>query len=182
MPLIESPDRPEGLAIGTNIAVILEGVTKYFKIVNRDTIFYIDKHAPLPAGATERFAEVTALDPPVGQIYQFYSVMIEGNVKVWIKQPAAVNRWGTNRAPDGGYLTDTQSPLLGGQIINVWAYEDLPPNVQITNDTNVTIEPVLYWYGWRYSLEEIGEERAGIIVKGTKPAQFVPIAIGGISG
>jgi len=167
-----TPDSEAGLRPGDNVEVRLAGTktVKYYRITNRDTIFYLDKHSTLAAGGTESYAEVTDLDPPTGQLYQIYNIWISGNVKVYLKQPAATNRWGTNKAPEAGLLTDRISPIKNGMLVNLWIMEDYPPNVQIKNDTNVSITPVLYWIGWRYSLEEI-----------SKPDVYTQIVVGGLS-
>jgi len=164
------PDRPEGLAIGDFVEVRIGTIKKYYQIINRDTIFYVDKHPSISAGSESGYTSIDALDPPSGQLYQFYAIMVDGNVKVFLKQPAATNRWGTEKSPEGGMITDKISPVTSGQLVNLWCYEDFPPVVNIKNDTNVSIAPTLYWFGWRYEIVEV-----------PKPAVYTPIVIGGLS-
>ena len=170
---MDTPDKIEGLRVGDNLAVRQAGgsTIKYYTITNRDTLFYPDAHSAIASGATETYAEISELDPPSLQIYQLYSVMIDGNVKLYLKQPASTNRWGTNRSPAGGYITDTLSAMGNKQIINVWVMEDYPPNVQLVNGTNISITPNLMWFGWRYQLTELP----------AKPAIYTIVNIGGIS-
>ena len=96
--------------------------------------------------------------------------MIDGNVRLLLKQPAATNRWGTNRSPQGGILFDISSPVTSNRKIEMWCSENYPPSVQLENATNVTITPVLWWIGRRFSVEEI-----------PKPAVYTTIQIGGIA-
>lgn len=175
---VEVPDKKEGLAIGTNIAIKIGAETIYKKITNRDTIFYRDAHSALATATTESYAEVTNLDPPGSQLYQIHTVLIDGNVEVQLKQPAATNRWGTQRSPTGGYLLDKYSSLGAGEPINLWILEDYPPNVQLYNNTGVSIAATLWWIGWRYDVLEIAREINGRIKTGTRPATFMEVAIG----
>jgi len=162
----------EDLRIGDNLKVVyVGGEEKFFTITALDDIFYRDAHSTLPAGETETYAEISDLDPPTGQLYFIYKIETESNVKIYLKQPAATNRWGTNKAPEGGLLIDLTATILNGRRVNIWIAEDYPPNVQIVNDTNVTITPVLWWKGRRFGVKEITEEEA-------KP--YTPVRIGGI--
>ena len=169
-------DLTKGLKIGDVMEVTLvSGAKQYQKIVNRDKILYRDSHSALAAGGTESYASVVNLEPPVGQIYQIYRVRLErGNVKVYLKQPAATNRWGTNKAPTGGFLTNEDDEAF----VNLWIIEDYEPNVQIVNDTNVEITPILKWYGWRYSVNEITEKTEITALLNSK--KFIPVTIGGM--
>lgn len=178
MVLPEVPDTEKGLAEGTILAIYLQGTTSYYKILHRDTIFYTDAHAALASGGTETYANVTNLNPPTDQVYQFYNIDIDGNVRVFLRQPAATHRWGTNLSPAGGYLTQRDDD----QIVNIWTLQDYPPAIQIVNPTNATVTPTLKWYGWRYGIEKIAEERNGRLSYGTsKPPVYTQITLGGIS-
>lgn len=170
---MDTPDRIEGLRVGDNVAIrYASGNTvQYYSIINRDTLFYPDAHAALAAGATESYAEVTNLNPPTLQLYQMYSAMIDGNVRMYLKQPASTNRWGTNTSPAGGYLTDVLSAMGNKQIINIWIVKDYPPNVQLVNNTDVSITPNLMWFGWRYQLKALNQA----------PAICTTVNVGGLS-
>ena len=159
----------KGFAIGDKIAVKFPGTTqeKYYEITQRDTIFYVSSHSAVAAGSTSSYTSVSDLDPPTGQLYQIYKIkLVKGNVKVYIKQPAATNRWGTNKSPEAGYLT----PYFDEAEVNLFIMQDYPPSVQIKNDTDVSITPVLRWFGWRYAIKELP----------TKPEIYTKIQIGGI--
>ena len=164
--------KPEELEVGDNLEVIfIGGEKKYYQITAIDDIFYRDEHSALGAGETESYTEISELDPPTGQLYWIGRIETECNVKIFLKQPAATNRWGTNKAPEGGMLTSDATPILAGRRINLWIAEDYPPNVQLVNDTNVTITPVLWWIGKRFAVKELK----------VKPAVYKTIKIGGIS-
>jgi len=120
-----------------------------------DDIFYRDEHSTLAAGQTESYAEISDLDPPTGQLYWIGRIETECNVKIYLKQPAATNRWGTNKAPEGGLLSSDATQILAGRPVNIWIAEDYPPNVQLVNDTNVSITPVLWWIGKRFAVKEL---------------------------
>ncbi len=97
----------KGFRIGDNVAVKIGSAIHYYKITHRDSIFYVQTHSAIAAGATQSYAEITNLDPPKYQLYQLKNLrLVRGNVQVYLKQPASTNRFGTNRSPDGGYLTD----------------------------------------------------------------------------
>ncbi len=165
-----------GFRIGDNVAIMIGDTPKFYKIIHRDSIFYVDDHSALAAASTESFSEITNLDPPINQLYQFNRIaLVRGNVKVYVKQPAATNRFGTNKSPEGGYLTDEYDEMK----LNLFCIEDYPPNVQIVNDTLSSITPRLRWHGYRYQIEKIE------VPSGAKslPAGEVstPVRIGGIS-
>jgi len=162
--------KAEELRIGDNLKVVLVGgEVKYYTITAIDDIFYRDAHSSLAAGATETYAEISDLDPPTGQIYWLGRIETECNIKIYLKQPAATNRWGTNKAPEGGLLFANTAPILEGRPVSLWIAQDYPPNVQIVNDTNVTITPILWWIGKRFAVKEI-----------PKPAVYTTVRIGGI--
>lgn len=162
-------DLPGGFNIGDNVGIRIGDEIKFYRITNRDNILYVDaSYAAVTAGTTADYAEVTALNPPKNQLYQFYRVeLILGNVKVYLKQPAATNRWGTNRSPAGGFLTDDFDSV----DTNIFVIEDYPPNISIKNGTNVSITPKLRWTGWRYDIEPLTQV----------PAVYTPVSIGGLS-
>ncbi len=162
-----------GFAINDKIEMALSGspeVKKYYQITQRDQIFLPENQEAIAAGATDTFSEITNLNPPTNQLYQIYKIMIDGNVELYLKQPAATNRWGTQRTPQGGYLTDRTSGLLGGQKLNIYITMDNPPSIQLVNITRVEVTPRLFYFGWRYSIKEI-----------SKPATYTPILVGGLA-
>jgi len=160
-----------GFALGDNICIRIGGTKKYYTITNRDTVFYLDQHASVGADSTESYAEVTDLNPPHGQLYSVYKIWIDGNVKLYLKQPAATNRWGTQRSPAGGLLNDRISGVKGGMYTNLWFTIDNPPSVQIVNEQNVAIAPKIWYIGWRYAIEELT----------TKPPQSTQVTISGLA-
>ncbi len=169
----------KGLQVGHNVAIREVGgeAIRYFKIINRDTIFLVDSHSALAAGGTEDYAELTNLDPPIDQLYQIYEIeLAEGNVDVFIKQPAATNRWGTNRSPTGGYLDDEHDTAR----VNIWITEDYPPATKLVNNTNVSVTAKLRWWGWKYLLKKLvlQTDKEGKIIP---PNTYTPINVGGLN-
>lgn len=165
------PSTPWDIVPTDNLKVILiGGEVKYYVVSAVDDIFYRDEHSALSAGSTESYAEVSDLDPPTGQIYWIGKIEVDGNVKVYLKQPASTNRWGTNKAPEGGLIFDISSPITDAEDVNIWIAEDYPPNVQLINGTNVSITPVLWWKGKRFAVKELTEE----------PKSYYTAKIGGI--
>jgi len=160
-------DLQKGMRIGNNVAIRVGDEIRYYEIINRDTIFLVDTHAALAAGATEDYAEYTNLNPPDRQIFQIYKIeLAEGNVDFYLKQPAATNRWGTNRSPTGGFLDDEHDTA----IVDIWITKDYPPYVKLVNNTDVSITPKLRWWGWRYLVKQLAD----------KPAKVTPVMIDGI--
>lgn len=166
-----NPDKPDGLRIGDNIEVRIGEAYRYYRIKNKDGIYYTYTGSSVAASTTAAtYTELTDLDPPTFQIYQVYAVMPDANIRTYIKQPASTNRWGTNRAPTGGYITDRDSPYSSSMYHNFWVIEDYPPNIGFTNATNIAITPIVKFYGWRYEIEPLSG----------KPGVFTPVTVMGI--
>ena len=158
----------KGFRIGDNVSIKNGEAISYYVVTHKDSIFYVQTHSAISAGATQSYAEITNLDPPKYQLYQLKNLrLVRGNVKVYLKQPASTNRFGTNRSPDGGYLTDEYDEM----DINLFIIEDYPPNVQIINNTLATITPILRWIGYRYQIKELDK----------KPEKFAQVGIGGLA-
>ena len=159
------------LRIGDNLRLIMVGgEEKFYSITGVDEIRYKDTHSALAAGGTETYAEVSDLDPPVGQICLIRTVETDCNIAIYLKQPASTNRLGTNKSPDGGLLNYRSASIMNSSPINFWLTENYAPNVQIVNNTNVSITPILWWIGVRFSVRTIA-----------KPAVYTTVKVGGIS-
>lgn len=164
--------KPDELDLGDYLEVTLVGGQKnWYEITGTDYIYYRDSHDAIAAGATNTYSEISELDPPRGQIYLFEGMAMDGNVNAYIKQPASTNRLGTNKSPEGGVLTMSVSGNAGERPINLWVTRDYAPNVQLVNNTDVSITPVLTWIGRRFSVKLLT----------SKPQTYTPIKIGGIS-
>ncbi|GAH26351.1 unnamed protein product, partial [marine sediment metagenome] len=96
---------------------------------------------------------------------------IDGNVFLYLKQPAATNRWGTQRSPEGGFLTERISGIKGGMYTNLFFTIDNPPSIQLKNIQPVEITPKIWYIGWRYAIEELLN----------KPENFTEVSISGIA-
>ena len=164
--------KPSELDLGDYLEVTLVGGQKnWYEITGVDSVYYRDTHTALAAGSTESYAEISNLDPPTGQIYYVDELDIDGNVNIYIKQPAATNRLGTNKSPEGGMLTQAVSGNAGGRPIGLWITRDYAPNVQMINNTDISITAVLTWVGRRFSVKQLTG----------KPSAYTPIKIGGIA-
>ena len=164
-------DLERGFAISDNICIRIGGTKKYYTITNRDNLFYLEEHDAVAESSTNTYAEITNLNPPHGQIYQIFKLWIDGNVYLYVKQPAATNRWGTQRSPEGGFLNDRTSGTKGGMYVNLFFTIDNPPSIQLRNIQPVSITPKVWYIGWRYSIEELPN----------KPSNFTEVTISGIS-
>lgn len=164
---------PRELRNGDFLKVLFVGGTiKDYQIIRIDDIFYKDRHDSLASNGTESYTNVTNLDPPIDQLYYFYSLEIDGNVRLLLKQPAATNRWGTNLSPQGGILFDISSPVTSNRHIEIWCSENYPPSIQLENHTNVTVDrPILWWIGKRFTVRE----------HSPPPANYTSIQIGGVA-
>ncbi len=160
-----------GFAIGDNICLRIGATLKYYNISNRDTIFLQETPGEIAADSTDSYSEVTNLNPPHGQLYSIYKIWVDGNIKLYCKQPAATNRFGTQRSPAGGFLTDHISGMKGGMYLNLNFTIDNPPSIQLVNEQNIAITPKIWYIGWRYAIEELP----------SKPTQFTQITISGIA-
>ena len=157
---------------GDFLEVIFIGGTKqYFQIRKLDDVFYKDTHDSLASGSTESYTNIVNLDPPIDQLYCFFSVEIDGNVRLQLKHPAATNRWGTNRSPEGGYLFDLSSPVTSNRNIELWCSHAYPPSIQLINNTNVAIIPILWWIGKRFSVINVTQT----------PSQYTRVQVGGVA-
>ena len=164
-------DLEKGFAIGDNICIRIGGTKKYYTVTNRDNMFHLDEADAIAADTTNTYSELTDLNPPHGQLYAIYKIWIDGNVYLYLKQPAATNRWGTQRSPEGGFLNDRTSGVKGGMYVNLFFTIDNPPSIQLKNIQPVSITPKIWYIGWRYAIEELP----------TKPATFTEITISGIA-
>lgn len=164
-------DLEKGFGIGDNIAIKIGGTLKYYRITNRDNLFYLNEPAAIASDSTASYSEITNLNPPHGQLYQVYKIWIDGNIYLYLKQPAATNRWGTQRSPEGGFLNDRTSGLKGGMHTNLFFTIDNPPSIQLVNEQPVSITPKIWYIGWRYAIQDLP----------IKPENFTEITIGGIA-
>ncbi len=169
MPNQYSPEL--GFGINDNIAIKIGATRKFYKVVNRDTLFYLNEPDAVAANTTTSYAEVTQLNPPHSQLYQIYKIWLDGNVELSLKQPASTDRWGSQRSPSGGLINDRVSGLKGGVYLNLWFTIDNPPSVQLVNRQPVEISPKIWYIGWRYAIEE---------VQGT-PQNYTEVTISGLS-
>ena len=164
-------DLEKGFIINDNICIRIGGTKKYYTVTNRDNMFYLEEPDAVAADSTASYSEVTNLNPPHGQLYQVMKIWIDGNIFLYLKQPAATNRWGTQRSPEGGFLNDRISGIKGGMYVNLFFTIDNPPSIQLKNIQPVSITPKIWYIGWRYAIEELS----------SRPENFTEVSISGIA-
>ena len=119
------------------------GKKEYYKVISMDDFIYVDTHSATAAQTTGTFSEITNLNPPNDQLYVIYGIGVDGNMKFYFKQPAAINRWGVERAPESTFFTDRISPKHAPFPIEMVIMENYPPHVKDENFTNDSITPSL---------------------------------------
>ncbi len=169
MPTQWSPEL--GFALNDNVCIRIGGTKKYYTIVNRDNMYYLNEPDAVAADTTSSYAEITELNPPHGQLYSIYKIWLDGNIELYMKQPAATNIWGSQRSPTGGLLNDRTSGVKGGLYTDLWFTIDNPPSVQYVNRQPVSITPKIWYIGWRYAIEELPD----------KPSNFTEVTITGLA-
>ena len=157
--------------VNDNIAIMYgSGKIVYYKVLSMDTFKYVHNSSATSANTTGSFGEVTNLNPPNDQIYIVDGICVDGNVKLYVKQPASINRFGVERAPESTYFTDRESGVVSPFPIEMSIIENYPPSIKIMNHTNKSITLNTIWYGRKLQIQEIGE----------KPSAYTPFVIGGI--
>jgi len=68
-------DLEKGFIINDNIAIKIGGTKKYYKVTNRDNMFYLDEPDAVAADSTASYSEVTNLNPPHGQFIKFIKLV-----------------------------------------------------------------------------------------------------------
>lgn len=164
--------QPEDLRVEDFLRVVyIGGEVKYLQIAGIDDIVLRKEFSEISAGESLDFTEVSELDPPTNELHWIYRIETEYNVKIYLKQPAAVNRLGTTKSPEAGVLVNEGVSPLAGRRLNLWIATDYPPNIKIENGTNVAVSPVVWFIGKRYAVNEVKEV----------PKVFYTVKIGGIT-
>lgn len=168
----------ETLRVGDNISITKsKAKPKFYRIVGRDKFFYEDAHSSLAAASEDSaYTKITNLDPPAEQLYYIYGIGMVGNVRLYLKQPAAVQRWGTELSPEGSFLDDRISPRNAPEPIELWLTHDIPPFVKKVNFTRSAIVATITWFGWKFLLDELTKEEQAEV---ERTGRYEKIIIGG---
>lgn len=150
-----------GFAVGDNVKIN----KNFYKVVKRDNIFVPITYSAITTGSAQDYTAEDKLNPPCDQIYQIAMIRPKHNVRVLLKQPGAITRWGVNKQPSSSFLGDEDSE----QPIDLFVVENKQPLIRIENFAPVSVTPVIEYRGWKYQVEVI--ERV--------PAQFTELMTGG---
>lgn len=146
-------DYPSGFAIGDCVKIR----NHFYKITGKDSlrINYVFTSA-IASGATSSDTSMEDLNPKYcTELYQIVQVVPQHNVQVYLKQPASTLRWGTNKAPSVGFVSDRLSTYDGGEINNIFITNYQQPVIQVKNNTLVSMLPRIFFLGWKYMIEEL---------------------------
>ncbi len=148
-------DISKGFRVGDNLAVRTSGTDMvWMEVIARDQIFVEKTLDEVVAGGTVDFKEITELNPPEDELLQIDQVqLMKGNVKLLFKQPGAVNRFGTERSSETGFINDKFDTLE----TQLFIMNNLPLNIKEINDTPVSITPVVKFLGHRYQFRKLRE-------------------------
>ena len=161
--------KESGFLIGHKIKVC----DRYYEIVDKDELILpVTSSSSISAGGTQSMASVNELNPPRDQLYHITQIMPVENVRVYVNQPAGLNRWGTDKAPSGSFISDVSSPVGSGYPVEIFITTEKQPHIKIENVTTVSLTPTIWYYGWKYRLREIPRPREGVISE---------ITVGGLS-
>ena len=124
----------------------------FLQVTNTDKLVYEDVASAVAANTTEgSYTAVNNLNPPYDQLYHITRLEIDGNVRVRLRQPAAMQRFGVERSPDQ-VLQDRDAPIGMGFPIVFWITENNQPARLLINNTETSITPTFWWHGWKYSV------------------------------
>ena len=144
----------DGFNIGDNVGVRTSGVVLYFKIIAVDSLFTELALDTVGAGQVVDFKEINALNPPETELLQIINAqLMQGNVKLLFKLPGSVNRFGTERKPETGFINDKYDTLN----LNLFVVNNVGPQIKEVNDNPVSITPIIKFLGYRYGIRKLNE-------------------------
>lgn len=162
-------DISKGFRIKDKVAVKLPEGTVYMEIVASDPLLIEKALDTVAAGASTEFVEINELNPPEDELIQVdKTILMKGNVKLLVKQPAGVNRFGSSRSAETGFLNDKFDTLE----LSLFILNNLTLNIKATNDTPVSITPVLKFLGHRYRFRKLKDAEVAEALR-TRQIRFV---------
>ncbi len=142
----------DGFAIGDNVGVRVSGTVLFFNIIAVDSLFTELALDAVGAGGVVDFKEIIALNPPETELLQIQQAqLMQGNVKLLFKLPGSVNRFGTERKPETGFINDKYDTL----DLNLFVVNNFGPQIKEVNDTPVSITPIVKFIGYRYGVRKL---------------------------
>lgn len=143
--------------IGENLHLMPDD--KYYRVVFLEGLPLIEHDFGATSSGDElRNQEITEIylgDNELGQ----YRMMVVDNLKVYVKQPSGIGKWLTRNGQ--AYLIDystySQAFSESLQLTEFYQWEDTPFIVDVTATADNTTASRLWFFGYRYVLEELKE-------------------------
>lgn len=125
-----------------------------YRIDNVDLLIY-DYSGQLQGGQKISDVDISTLQPTEGVMYTFF-VGVLGPIKVYLKQPTVIARWGVGGYP--GYVTQETSPIYAPNPATFTVVlKDTKFTISIENPTQNTVNYTIRFYGYKYAIEEVSE-------------------------
>ncbi len=165
-------DHSMGFAVGDKVGMEHNGVVRWVQIKGKERLIYRYTHsAAISAGGTaSAFTDLSDLDPADGELYYLQKIeFLRGNLTLTLRQPGAVNRFGTNIAPSNGEI----NVLNDDAQLDVFVQKNLTPQVSFANNGRDSTTPRLKFHGWKYVYSDIpspspGEPKTVINIPGSR--------------
>lgn len=168
---------------------------KFFRVLDHEPFTYETGTSDVPEfdevvpGGESGFRNISVLEPddrPMRLFYVVWGVKSGGRYKV--KIPPGTDRFGTDEDRDAAYITNEKSPYYDpNPLYAFWLVHNVYPSINFINTTPVTVKPKVWFYGVKYTLEEVSDpevlEKLRNFERGSSPSiPFRTITIGGVKG
>lgn len=137
--------------------IVGEGKGEWFVVMGVIPIRMTRSYSSVAAGASSTTAEQTFLNPPKSELIHVtglgieHGALPEHELRVTMKNPAAVTLFGTTRAPEDGWFNGDNSPPDNPAPLDQWIIYERPPAIIFNNQSDAfAIVPNLHWWGYRY--------------------------------
>lgn len=137
---------------------------KFYKIKSRDYLRISKSYSEISPGNETGFSEATIIKPSPDIFYQV-RIGVDNNVRVKMKQPAAITKFGTDQKPEG-FIDNNVSPKnYPSEESEIYVAPETAPQINIENPSEnlVDITPTLYFVGYKYEVEELKKKPAQIL-------------------
>lgn len=164
-------DHSLGFAVGDKVGLEHNGVVRWVQVKGKERLIYRYSGSSVAAGGTATaFTNLTDLDPADGELYYLQNIeILRGNVSVTLRQPGAVNRFGTSITS-----SNTEINVLNDDTqIDVFVQKNLTPQVSFANNGRDAATPRLKFHGWKYVYSDIqtpsqGEPKSVVNIPGSR--------------
>ena len=128
----------------------------YYKIIARDFLKFDKTFDTVTSGSESTDYTVTELEPPENELYVF-TIGLYNDVKVMLKQPPAISKWGCKGSPMG-QITMEESPAEDpSPKTMVAAIKGFPIILRFRNDADVDLAPKVKFIGFKYKISPVTE-------------------------